>query len=173
MDIRSTYFYPLYKKFEQEFFLKLRKAVEEKYHFVGKDEDKEYFIKTLLCFQVAKDYRTPLKSVKKHLASESDIAEINKLVKKQSFKIDTTWVIWKSDFELVVLAKKIYKTKLRINGTSDEFDEFVLRYLISAWLVAWQGPLFMILKNIMENRGKANLKSLNDMMKKWDFTDIF
>ena len=56
-------------------------------------------------------------------------------------------------------------------GTDEEFNEFALRYLISIWLIDWEGPLYVLLQ--LTKKGIVNLHELNDVLSMWDFTKIF
>lgn len=173
MDQKNQHlFYPLYKEFEQKHFKDLTVAVEQHYSFVGSEEDKEFFLKCLLCLQVSKDYRSPLAALSQNLTKETNVAVINEEVRNKGFEIDYSWALWLSEKEIGAMAEKLFSNKLEIIGTQDEYNEFVLRYLISIWLVAWEGPLYAVLKQI-EKSGKADLKELNKIMSVWDFTEIF
>ena len=75
------------------------------------------------------------------------------------------------DKEMGRLAKKLFSSPLKIIGSARQFDEFVLRYLISIWLVDWEGPLYALLQST--KNGKANLNELNTILALWDFKKIF
>ncbi len=169
--LTQKFFYPLVASFETDFFASLKKAVKNRYSFIGDDRDKVFFAKSLLCFQMTKDYRAPLKSIKKNLAKKTDLKTINADIKDSGFKVDYSWAVWKRDRIIGRLAKKLLGSKLKIVGTDKEFDEFILRYLISIWLVDWEGPLYALL--ISTKDGKADLKEMNKILALWDFTKIF
>ena len=117
------------------------------------------------------DYRRPLQTVKKHLAKKTDLKTINKEIKSMDFKIDYSWAIRGRDKDMGQLAKKFFKSNPKIIGTDKEFNEFILRYLLSIWLIDWEGPLYALLLSTKNNI--INLKELNDILALWDFTEIF
>jgi hypothetical protein len=167
----ETIFYPLKKDFEKEFFAELKHAVINRYQFIGDKAEKEYFIKCLLCLQMLNDYRAPLISVKENLSAKTDLNKINSEIKKLDFEFDYSWAVWERDKEMGLLAENLFTSEVEIIGSDSEFNELVLRYLISIWLIDWEGPLYAILNSITKNR--VELKELNELLKKWDFTLIF
>ena len=169
--LNQDFFYPLFGWFDKDFFRNLQKAVKEKYRFIGENEDKIFFLKSLLCFQMIKNYRIPLYAVKKYLKRETDLEKLNKEIKLMDFKIDHSWAVWLRDKKMGRLAKKFFKSRIRMIGTDEEFNEFVLRYLISIWLIDWEGPLYVLLQ--LTKKGIVNLHELNDVLSMWDFTKIF
>ena len=86
--LNQEFFYPLFGWFDKDFFRNLQKAVKEKYRFIGDNDDKIFFLKSLLCFQMIKNYRIPLYAVRKYLKSETDLEKLNKEIKSMDFKID-------------------------------------------------------------------------------------
>lgn len=169
--ITQKFFYPLIDAFDRDFFASLRKAVKDRYTFVGDNTEKVFFVKSLLCFQMLKDYRTPLRTINDNLTKKADLKAINDAIRAKEFIIDYSWAIWARDKEMGRLAKKLSNSPLKIIGSDRQFDEFVSRYLISIWLVDWEGPLYALLQST-EN-GKANLNELNKILALWDFTKIF
>lgn len=167
----QSLFYPLVDEFDRKFFQKLQVAVRDKYGFVGSAEDKTYFFKSLLCFQLNKDYRSPILSVDKHLSMETDLASINRELKELKLEFDVSWMVWKRDKIMAELAQKLNARGVRPIGSNDDFNEFVLRYLVSIWLVDWEGPLYVILNAIGDN--EPDLEELNKLLHFWDFTSIF
>ncbi len=164
-------FYPLYKDFEQKFFKQLQNAIDKKYSFLGNDKEKEFFVKCLLCLQMIKNYRAPLVAIKDNLKKKTDLKKINDTIRSKKFKIDYSWATWTHEKEMGKLAEKLIDSPLQMIGNQEEFDEFVLRYLLSIWLADWAGPLYALLKET-EN-GKADLKKLNKILALWDFTGEF
>jgi hypothetical protein len=118
-----------------------------------------------------KDYRAPLYAINDNLSKKTNLKTINDAIRSKDFVIDFSWAVWKRDKDMGRLAQKIYDSPLELIGTNDEFNEFVLRYLVSIWLVDWEGPLYALLQSV-EN-GKANLSDLNQTLALWDFTKIF
>lgn len=169
--LTQKFFYPLYKSFDTNFFASLQKAIKDKYSFIGDDRDKVFFAKSLLCLQMIKDYRAPLRTIKKNLAKKTDLKNINADIEASKFELDYSWAVWGHEKEMGRLAKKLLGSNLKIVGTDKEFDEFVLRYLISIWLVDWEGPLYALL--VSTKNGKADLKEMNKILALWDFTKIF
>jgi hypothetical protein len=169
--ITQNFFYPLIDEFDRDFFTSLQKAVKGKYTFVGDDNEKVFFVKSLLCFQMLKDYRTPLRAINENLTKKTDLKTINDAIKSKGFVIDYSWAVWTRDKEMGRLAKKLFSSPFKIIGSTQQFDEFVLRYLISIWLVDWEGPLYALLQST--KNGKANLNELNKILGLWDFTKIF
>jgi len=169
--LTQNFFYPLIDKFDRNFFASLQKAVKENYVFVGTDEEKVFFVKSLLCFQMLKDYRAPLYAINDNLTKKTSIKVINDIIKSKEFAIDYSWAVWTRDKDMGRLAKKLFSSPLKIVGTDEEFNEFVLRYLTSIWLVDWEGPLYALLQST--KNGKANLNELNKILSLWDFTKIF
>lgn len=169
--ITQNFFYPLIDTFDKNFFASLKKAVKGKYNFVGTDTEKAFFVKSLLCFQMLKDYRAPLRAINDNLTKKTSLIIINDAIKSSKFVIDYSWAVWTRDKDMGRLAKKLFSSPLKIVGTDKEFDEFVLRYLISIWLVDWEGPLYALLQST--KNGKANLNELNKILALWDFTKIF
>ncbi len=165
-------FYPLYKDFDKKFFRRLKFAVKNKYEFLGNDDEKSQFFTDLVVLQLIKDYRKHLEIVDKNLSINTSIERINEETKHINFDFDTSWVSFKHEQEIINLAKKMPVKKFVLDGTVQGFNEFVLRYLFSIWLVDWQGPLYAILKYI-ENKKTIELKELNKILKLWDFTKIF
>jgi hypothetical protein len=168
---QQNLFYPLIDKSDRNLFANLQKAIKGKYSFIGTKAEKVFFIKSLLCLQMLKDYRAPLRAINDHLSEKTDLKVINDAVKSNKFVIDYSWAVWTRDKEMGRLAKKLFKSPLKIIGTDREFDEFVLRYLVSIWLVAWEGPLYALLQST--KNGRVDLKELNKIMSLWDFTKIF
>lgn len=157
--------------FDRIFFVSLKKAIKDKYSFVGSNAEKVFFVKSLLCFQMIKDYRAPLRAINDNLTKKTDLKVINDTISSNGFVIDYSWAVWTRDKEMGRLAKKLFSSPLKIVSTDKEFDEFVLRYLISIWLVDWEGPLYALLQSTKS--GKANLSELNKILDLWDFTKIF
>ena len=169
--LTQKFFYPLYKQFEKDFFASLLNAINENYSFIGNEEDKVFFVKCLLCLQMIKDYRAPLESIKENLSKKTDLKIINDAIKSKEFIIDYSWAVWTHEKEMGRLAKNLFSSPLEIIGTNEEFNEFVLRYLISIWLVDWEGPLYALLQSTKD--GKVNLDELNTIISLWDFIKIF
>ena len=171
--ISQKFFYPLYYDFDKKFFNKLNKGVKEKQSLVGSGEDKIFFIKSLFYYQlINKEYRKSLEIIHDNLTPKTDIKKINKLIKTIEFKEDLSWVNWLNEKEMIKLVKKFWRhKKIKIIGTNKQFDEFVLRYLISVWLVDWGAPLFALLQSTKD--GIINLKECNQILSFWDFTKIF
>ena len=169
--MKQGYFYPLYKPFDRQLFKKLQKAVKEKYKFTGNTKEKTFFIKCLFYYQLIRDYRAPLIIINKNLKKSTSLTKINQETKKVDFTLDLSWVNFKHEKEMVKYAQEFSKAKIKIIGTDPEFDEFVLRYLVSIWLADWQGPLFAMLQATKDKT--VNLKTLNKLLELWDFTNIF
>lgn len=171
--MRDEYFYPLYEQLDKDFFNKLKFAVKEGFAFRGSDEDKQKFVKDLLVLQLIKDYRKHLRIIWKYFDRDVDVAAINREASAINFGFDASWVFFKAEKELILLGKKLTKMDLKFEGSDKKFNEFVLRYLISIWLVDWSGPLYVILKKIEEDEGIVDLRELNKILSLWDFTGIF
>lgn len=169
--ITQKFFYPLVDAFNRNFFASLQKAVKGKYTFVGDDNEKVFFVKSLLCFQMLRDYKAPLQAIYDNFTKKTDLKTINNAIKSKKFVIDYSWAVWTHEKEMGRLAKKLFSSPLKIMGSDQKFDEFVLRYLISIWLVDWEGPLYALLQST--KNGKANLNELNKILSLWDFTKIF
>lgn len=171
--ISQKFFYPLYKDFEKKHFARLLDAVKKKYEFIGRKDDKIFFIKSLLYYQlITKDYRKILVILDRHLLPRTDIAKINDLIKQTKFETDLSWVIWRYEKEMIKLVKKLWQRKnMEIVGNDSQFNEFILRYLVSIWLVDWAGPCFAILK--ITEGGVLDLEKANKVLSLWDFTKIF
>ena len=171
--LSQKFFYPLYHNFDQKLFLKLKKAVKNKYEFIGSEKDKIFFIQCLFYYQLLnKNYRQQLKIIYKNLEPKTNLAEINQLTKKTTFKKDFSWVNWKTEKEMIKLVNKFWKDKkIKLIGTNQQFNEFILKYLVSIWLVDWSAPLYALL--IETKKGTINLKNCNKILSYWDFTDIF
>ena len=171
--ISQKFFYPLYYYFDKKFFRKLNKAVREEYTFFGSEEDKVFFVKSLFYYQlINKKYRKSLKIIDDHLKPQTDIKKINQLIRLTEFKEDLSWVNWLNEKEMIKLVKKFWKRKqIKIVGTDKQFDEFILRYLISVWLVDWAAPLFALLRSTKDR--VIDLEECNQIISFWDFTKIF
>jgi len=169
--ITQKFFYPLVSAFDRDFFAILKKSIKDKYTFVGDNAEKVFFVKSLLCFQMLKDYRAPLRTINDNLTKKTDLKAINDAIRAEEFIIDYSWAVWARDKEMGRLAKKLFDSPLKIIGSAGQFDEFVSRYLISIWLVDWEGPLYALLQSA--KNGRANLKGLNKILALWDFTKIF
>ncbi len=171
--LSQKFFYPLYYDFDKRLFLKLKKGVKNKYQFIGTKKDKIFFIQCIFYYQLLnKDYRQQLKIISKNLKLKTDISNINKSIKNINFKKDFSWVVWKYEKEMAELASKFWKNrKIKLIGTDKQFNEFILRYLISIWLIDWSAPLYALL--IETKSGTINLKNCNKILSYWDFTNIF
>ena len=170
----ENFFYPLYKEFDNAFFSKLKVAVVKGVEFRGDDKEKERFIKDLLVLQLIQDYRKHLKIVYKSMyGSDVNISKINQATDRLNFDFDTSWAVFKVEQELVKMGKNLLKHDLKLEGSNRRFNEFILRYLISVWLVDWIGPLYAILKMIETNKYILNLREVNKLLALWDFTRIF
>lgn len=171
--LSQKFFYPLYHDFDKRLFLKLKKAIKNKHQFIGTKKDKIFFIQCLFYYQLLnKDYRQQLKIIYKNLKPKTDILKINKLIKNIDFKKNLSWVIWKNEKEMVELTNKFWKNKkIKLIGTDKQFNEFILRYLISVWLIDWSAPLYALL--IETKKSIINLKNCNKILSYWDFTNIF
>jgi len=169
----QKFFYPLYHDFEKRLFVKLLEAVEKQYEFVGSDQEKIFFIKTLFYYQlVNKDYRKHLRIIDKNLSPKTDIKKINGLVRKIKFEKDLSWITWLSEKDMIRLVDKFWhEKKVKLVGNNVEFNEFVLRYFVSIWLVGWAGPLYALL--VATKDGVVNFKECNNILALWDFTRIF
>lgn len=171
--ISQKFFYPLYHDFDKQFFAKLNVAVKQQYSFAGSKQDKVSFVKSLFYYQlINKEYRKSLKIIHKHLAPQTDLKVINHSIKKTEFKKDLSWVTWLYEKEMIKLVDKFWHhNEVAIVGTDKQFDEFVLRYLVSIWLIDWIAPLFALLKST--EGGTINLTECNEIISFWDFTKIF
>ena len=171
--LMQRFFYPLYHIFDENLFANTLEAVKNKYEFIGSKEEKIFLIKSLFYYQlITKDYRKLLRILNKNLAQKTDIRKINNLVRKTEFKKDLSWVIWLFEKEMIKLVNKFWQSKnLKFMGNDAQFNEFILRYLISIWLVDWAGPCFATLK--ASENGVINLKECNEILFLWDFTKIF
>jgi len=170
--MQEKHFYPLYKQFDRKFFGKLRLAIKNNYKFTGDQEDKRLFVKYLIYYQLnSKDYRQNLKIVNKQLKPITDIKKINRWIEKVKFNKDTSWAIFSIDKDLIKLAKKFYRSKTKLISAGKDYNEFILRYLVSLWLAGWQAPLYPLL--IEMQTGKIDLKKLNKILSLFDLTKIF
>lgn len=163
--------YPLVDEFDRKFFNTLKIGIVNKYRFAGDIEDRKYFFKSLLCFQLIKDYRAPLIILSKYISESTELALVNKELKDLNFQLDFSWMVWKRDKMMGESLRQFFDKDIEIVGTDKEYDEFVLRYLVSIWLVDWEGPLFVI-ANLVE-QGGVNLSELNKVLDMWDFTKLF
>jgi hypothetical protein len=169
----DKYFYPLYEKFDKDFFNKLKLAVQSDFAFHGGQSDKGKFVKDLLILQLIKDYRKHLKIICKHLDKKTDINLINGGTSKINFSFDTSWVDFKIEKEMISMAKRLKNADLTFKGSDKKFNEFVLRYLLTIWLADWIGPLYAILKKTENDKYIFDLRELNKLLSLWDFTGIF
>lgn len=169
--ITRKFFYPLIDTFDRDFFASIKKAAKGQYTFIGDNAEKVFFLKSFLCFQMLKDYRAPLRAVNDNLTKKASLKTINDAIRSKEFIIDYSWAVWARDKEMGRLAKKLFSSPLKIIGSDRQFDEFVLRYLISIWLADWEGSLYALLQST--KNGKANLHELNKILALWDFTKIF
>jgi len=169
--ITQKIFYPLTSQLGRNFFANLKKAVKNHYTFIGNNTEKVFFVKSLLCFQMLKDYKTPIRPIYDNLTKKTDLKIINNAVKTNKFIFDYSWAVWVYEKEMGQLAKKLLNSPLKIISTNKQFDEFVLRYLITVWLADWEGPLYALLQST--KNGRANLKELNKVLSLYDFTKIF
>lgn len=163
--------YPLVDEFDRKFFNTLKIGITNKYRFIGDTEDKKYFLKSLFCFQLIKDYRAPLIILNKYISEGTELVLVNKELKDLNLQLDFSWMVWKRDKIMGESLRQFFDKDIEIVGTDKEYDEFVLRYLVSIWLVDWEGPIFVISK-LIEN-GKVNLSELNKVLNMWDFTKLF
>jgi hypothetical protein len=171
--MKYEYFYPLYEQFDKDFFNKLKLAAAGNFVFSGTQEDKQNFLKDLLILQLIKDYRKHLKIVFKYLDIKTDIEKINHDASKINFGFNTSWAKSKVEKELVAMGKKLIKAEIRLEGSDKKFNEFILRYLVSIWLVDWTGPLYAILKKLENDQYILDLREMNKILALWDFTGIF
>ncbi len=171
--LTQEFFYPLYKDFDQKYFAKLVDAVKNEYEFTGSKGEKIFFLKSLFYYQlITKDYRKLLIILDENLSSKTDIAKINNLIRESKFETDLSWIKWLYEKEMIKLVNKLWRSKnLKFVGDDLQFNEFILRYLVSIWLVDWAGPCFAILR-ATENE-IFNLKECNEILNLWDFTKIF
>ena len=148
-------------------------AIKNKYEFIGSEEDKVSFVKSLFYYQLmTKDYRKILVILDKNLSPKISIPKINDLVRETRFETDLSWIKWLYEKEMITLVKKFWQSNnLRLVGNHLQFNEFVLRYLVSIWLVDWAGPCFAILKATEDE--VLNLNECNEILDLWDFTKIF
>ncbi len=166
-------FYPLYKPFDKEMFGKLKKTVSEGCEFEGSNGDKQYFVKALLVFQLIHDYRAQLEIVNRYLSKKVGLKQLNQEMQEFKFEIDRSWAVFKSQIEMIDNAKEVFSKDLTIMGNKFEYNEFVLRYLISIWLADWEGPLFAVLRKLKADNYTLKLNELNSLLSLWDFTSIF
>ena len=164
-------FYPLFGQFEKKFFPKLKHAVAKGYHFEGSKKEKIFFFKTLLSLQMLKDYRAPLVAIDNNLDSVTQLKSINDEIKRRNFQLDFSWVIWRHERMMARLARELLNREINLVGSSVDYNEFVLRYLVSIWLVDWEGPLYVLLQ--LTRFDNVNLRMLNKALALWDFTGIF
>ncbi|MFA4931273.1 MAG: hypothetical protein WC570_05420 [Patescibacteria group bacterium] len=169
--ISPQYYYPLLDDFDRRFFTKLQIAIKNKYRFVGNRDEKDFFVRSLLCLQVIRNYREPLKIISKQLQPDTEISIINDKIKNLKPTINYSWAVWDRDKQIGKISKKLFKSSLEIVGSEKDFDEFTLRYLVSIWLTAWEGPLYALLLSCQT--GQADLKEMIAILKPWDFTEIF
>jgi hypothetical protein len=171
--MKDEYFYPLYEQFDKDFFNKLKLAIINGFVFSGTQEEKQQFIKDLLNLQLIKDYRKHLKIIFKHLDKKIDIAAINHDAVKVNFNFNNTRAKFKVEKELLVMGKRLAKADIRLEGSDKRFNEFLLRYLCSIWLVDWAGPLYAIFRKLGSDQYILDLREMNKILALWDFTGIF
>lgn len=172
--MNEQYFYPLYKEFDKNFFEQLKIAIEKQVQFKGSETDKQKFMKDLLMLQLIRDYRKHLKIIYKFLDQPYiEIPQINELTKANDFAFNTKWVIFKVEKDIISMAKRLKNQDIQIDGSNRQFDEFVLRYLATIWLVDWTGPIYAILKLLNNKKYIFDPREANRLLVNWDFTNIF
>ncbi len=171
--LSQKFFYPLYHTFEQKLFVKLLGAVKKNYKFIGSDEEKIFFVKTLFYYQlINKDYRKHLHIIYRNLSPKTNIGKINELTRKIEFEKDLSWITWLFEKDMVKLVNKFWcRKKIKFVGNDAQFNEFILRYLVSIWLVGWAGPLYALL--IATRDEEMDFKECNKILSLWDFTGVF
>jgi hypothetical protein len=172
MKIDKNLFYPLYKEFDKEFFKSLLVGIEKKYSFIGSAEEKSIFFKNLLILQMLKDYRSPILAIKEGLKQETEIKSLNQIIESQNYRLDYSWANWGHEKEMGRFAEDLISNTLTLKGNQEQYDELVLRYLLSIWLVDWEGPLYALLK-ITHRGGEHTIEDLIRILELWDFTGIF
>jgi len=167
--------YPLYKESDKEAYKLLEKLGNSgEYPALAVDEeaDRIHYFKLLLTSQRMRKYREFRDIVLKEFEKEKVLLPT---IISQGQKLDTSdnsWAIFTQDKRLLEVVDKIGSSSISVAGSMRDLAEFTVRYWLSQLLFDWRGPLMAICEEILK-KNVADLRSLNDLLKRWDYTGIF
>lgn len=169
--------YPLYKESDEVTYALLEQLGKSKKYppLVGSKSEINHFLKLLVLSQKMKDYREfrdiTLEEFKKE---QVDIRKI--LDKSKNLEIprgiDESWVILLQDKKLCELMDQFQDGKIDLVGSNTEVIEFVIRFLLSQLLQDWRGPLMAVILECLPDK-TVKISKLNNLLKIWDYTQIF
>ncbi len=169
--------YPLYKESDKTAYAILEKlGKSHKYSkLVGSKEEINAFLKLLVLSQKMKDYRKfrdiAIGEFKKR---EVNIPTILKHSKNLEIprSIDESWAIFLQDKRLCELMDDFQDAKIEFTGNNEQIGEFLARFLLTQLLQDWRGPLMAVILECLQDKTVQLLK-LNNLLKIWDYTEIF
>ncbi len=142
----------------------------------GKAAAIDEFLKLLIMSQKMKDYRAFRDKIIEELEKNKTL-NIEELVfygkrLKIPKGIDSSWAIFTQDKRICTLIDEVREKRIHFEGSSRELGEFLLRFLLSQLLFDWRGPLMAVLLTCLEKE-RVNVKELNSLLSKWDYTSVF
>jgi hypothetical protein len=169
--------YPLYKESDKVVYILLEKLGKSKKYpkLVGSNDEINKFLKLLILSQKMKDYRKfrdiALNEFKKEEANIPKILDESKDLEIHG-GVDESWAIFIQDKRLCELMDDFQDANIEFIGTNNEVSEFLVRFLLSQLLQDWRGPLMAVLLECLQYK-KIKLSKLNNLLKIWDYTNIF
>ncbi len=169
--------YPLYKESDKTAYETLEKLGKSKKYpqLIGSEEEINRFLKLLILSQKMKDYRLfrdiALNEFKKKEANISRILNESKDLEIPR-GIDTSWAVVGQDKRLCELIDDFQDTQIKFIGNNQQIGEFFVRFLLSQLLQDWRGPLMAVILECLQDK-KVNIGQLNNLLKIWDYTQIF
>ena len=169
--------YPLYKDSDKVVYTFLEKSGKYKKYplLIGSKEEITAFLKLLVLSQKRKDYRKfrdiALAEFKKEEVSIRKIVTESKNLEIPR-GIDKSWAIFLQDKRLCELMDNFQDTKIEFFGNNDKTCEFFVRFLLSQLLQDWRGPLMAVILECLQDK-RVNIATLNNQLKRWDYTKIF
>jgi len=175
--VNKEYFYPLYKDEDQSLFNLLAKNAQNmgELEFIEEDNEFSTFMKLFVYSGKMKDYRQFWNALRKSLErGELNLKELIKYGEGLEIQrgIDESWAIFTQDKRICILLDEFYDSEIKFEGEGMDRKELFLRFWLSQLLQDWRGPkLVVMIKALEENN--VNVKQLNKVLSKWDFTGIF
>ena len=167
--------YPLYKESDKKAYKLLEKlgnSGEYPALIVDEEADRISYFKLLLISQKMRKYREFRDIVLKEFEKEKVL--LPEII-SQGQKLDTSdnsWAIFTQDRRLLEAVDKIGSSSISVAGSMRDLAEFTVRYWLSQLLFDWRGPLMAVCEEILQ-KNVADLRRLNNLLKRWDYTGVF
>ncbi len=168
------YRYPFYKKWDKDCYKLIVKLTNSKQipEILGDKEGINRFLRILIQSQKMHDWRKFLKIVLKSISSKQ--INVSKIL-KQEFKIPKgyeKWVVYREHIEITDFLDALGRKQIQFIGNKREITEFILRFILAQLLLDWKSSIYAV-KEVIGKKSTVKLKSLNNVLSEFDYTNIF